>query len=78
MLQSYIKKIVEITNYKDAREESYYSTLEDLLYEYSESIDEKNKEKIHITTIPKKTNKSKIVLILNLFRPNTFFNKINI
>jgi len=36
----------------DAREESYYSTLEDLLNTYAESINKKN---IHITTLPKKT-----------------------
>ena len=52
MLKSYLKKIYEIANRGDAREESYYSTLEDLLNEYAESAGKRN---IHITTLPKKT-----------------------
>ncbi len=52
MLQAYLKKIFEIANRGDAREESYYSALEELLTEYAESAGKKN---IHITTLPKKT-----------------------
>ena len=52
MLKSYLKSIYEISNRGDAREESYYSTLEGLLREYTESV---GKKKIHITTLPKKT-----------------------
>jgi predicted helicase len=52
MLKSYLKKICEIANRGDAREESYYSTLEALLKEYTESVGRRN---IHITTLPKKT-----------------------
>ncbi|MBA7497927.1 hypothetical protein ES704_00661 [subsurface metagenome] len=52
MLKSYLKKIYEIIQRGDAREETYYSTLEKLLQEYSESI---NKKDIKITTLPKQT-----------------------
>jgi len=52
MLRSYLKKIYEIIQQGDAREETYYSTLEKLLQEYSESI---NKKDIKITTLPKQT-----------------------
>lgn len=52
MLKSYLKKIFTVFNRGDAREESYYSILEGLLKEYTESI---GKRKIHITTLPKKT-----------------------
>ncbi|TES94442.1 MAG: DNA methyltransferase, partial [Candidatus Cloacimonadota bacterium] len=52
MLKSYLKELLEVTKQGDAREESYYSALERLLKEYSESAKKKN---IHITTLPKKT-----------------------
>jgi len=52
MLKPYLKRIYEIANRGDAREESYYSILEGLLKEYIESVGKKN---IHITTLPKKT-----------------------
>jgi len=52
MLRSYLKKICEIIQRGDAREETYYSTLEKLLQEYAESI---NKKDIKITTLPKQT-----------------------
>ncbi|MBA4348527.1 MAG: DNA methyltransferase, partial [Thermodesulfovibrio sp.] len=52
MLKSYLKKIYEITNRGDAREESYYSALEGLIEDYVESTSKKN---IFITTLPKKT-----------------------
>src|SRR3970040_2856780 len=52
MLKSYLKKVSEVANRGDAREESYYSALEGLLKEYAGSIDKKN---VYITTLPKKT-----------------------
>ena len=52
MLKSYFKKIFEVGNTGDATEVSYYSTLEDLLKIYGDSIE---KRKFHITTLPKKT-----------------------
>jgi len=52
VLKAYLKKIFEITNRGDAREESYYSALEELLKGYTESIGKRN---VHITTLPKKT-----------------------
>ena len=52
MLNDYIKDIFNIANQGDDREESYYSSLEKLLYVYSESTNQKN---IQITTLPKKT-----------------------
>ena len=52
MLKSYLKKIAEIANQGDAREESYYATLEELLGKLAQSF---GKGKIHITTLPKST-----------------------
>ncbi len=52
MLKPYLNKISEISNRGDAREESYYSILEELFKEYAESVGKKN---IHTTTLPKKT-----------------------
>jgi hypothetical protein len=52
MLESYFKKIFEVGKTGDATEVSYYSTLEDLLKTYGDSIE---KKKLHITTLPKKT-----------------------
>ena len=52
MLKSYLKKVSEVAGQGDAREESYYSALQRLLEEYSESISKKG---IHVTTLPKKT-----------------------
>ena len=37
MLKSYLKRIYDVASRGDAREESYYSALEDLLKEYVES-----------------------------------------
>jgi hypothetical protein len=53
MLKSYLKKIFEVAKQGDAREESYYSSLENLLNDYSDSLGKRN---IHITTLPKKTD----------------------
>ena len=52
MLRSYLKKIFEVADQGDAREESYYSTLKELLNGFAKSSGKKN---IHITTLPKKT-----------------------
>lgn len=52
MLTSYFKRIFEITKRGDAREESYYSALEELINNFTEST---NRKHIHITTLPKKT-----------------------
>lgn len=52
MLQAYLKKIIDVANRGDAREESFYSALEKLLEDYKESV---NKRKIQITTLPAKT-----------------------
>jgi len=53
MLKTYLRKIFEVAKRGDAREESYYSTLEELLKTFADSI---NKKRIHITTLPKKTD----------------------
>jgi len=53
MLKSYLKRISDIANRGDAREESYYSCLEELLKNYADSINRKN---VDITTLPKKTD----------------------
>ncbi|HHT9126050.1 MAG TPA: type ISP restriction/modification enzyme [Candidatus Brocadiia bacterium] len=52
MLKPYLKSIFDIANRGNAREESYYSSLEGLLKEYAESLE---KVKFHVTTLPKKT-----------------------
>ena len=52
MIKAYLKKILEISKRGDAREESYYSTLEKLL---TNCADHLGKTKIHITSLPKKT-----------------------
>lgn len=52
MLKAYLKSLAEVASTGDAREESYYSTLEDLLNDYAESV---GKKAIHIRTLPKKT-----------------------
>ena len=52
MLKSYLKKIFKTANQGDAREESYYATLEVLMKNLAHSF---GKGKIHITTLPKST-----------------------
>lgn len=52
MLKSYLKRIFEVANRGDAREESYYSSIEQLFQNYADSI---HKKKVHVTTLPKKT-----------------------
>jgi len=52
MLEAYLKRIYELAQTGDAREESYYSSLAELLKAFANSI---NKKYIHVTTLPKKT-----------------------
>ena len=52
MLKSYLKKIFKTANQGDAREESYYAALENLMEDLAQSF---GKSKIHITTLPKST-----------------------
>lgn len=52
MLKTYLKNIHKVSLQGDAREESYYSALEKLLYDYADSVKKKH---IHITSLPKKT-----------------------
>ncbi len=52
MLEAYLKRIYEVAQTGDAREESYYSSLEELLKAFADSTDKKH---THITTLPKKT-----------------------
>ena len=52
MLEAYLKRIYEVAQTGDAREESYYSSSDELLKAFANSI---NKKYIHVTTLPKKT-----------------------
>lgn len=52
MLSSYLKKIAKTTSQGDAREESYYGALSELIYAFSEDI---GKRQIQVTVLPKKT-----------------------
>ena len=52
MLKAYLKRLFEVAQTGDAREESYYSSLEELLKAFADSTDRKH---IRITTLPKKT-----------------------
>ena len=52
MLKAYLKNVTDTFHRGDAREESYYPALKELLDEYCNSINKKN---IHITILPKKT-----------------------
>jgi hypothetical protein len=52
MLEAYLKRIYEVAQTGDAREESYYSSLEELLRTFAGSTNRKN---IRITVLPKKT-----------------------
>ena len=52
MLKTYIKEIFKVTKRGDAREESYYKTLESLVESFAQSI---NRAKTEITILPKKT-----------------------
>jgi len=52
LLKKYLKKILEVSKRGDAREESYYFALQELLEAYAEHL---GKTRIHITALPKKT-----------------------
>jgi hypothetical protein len=52
MLEAYLKRICEVAQMGDAREESYYSSLEELLRTFADSTNRKN---VRITVLPKKT-----------------------
>jgi predicted helicase len=52
MIDTYIKKVASTTKRGDAREESYYPALAELLERFSET--ERHK-KVHVTILPKKT-----------------------
>jgi len=52
MLKAYIKEIFKVTKRGDAREESYYKTLESLVENFAQSI---NRPKTEVTILPKKT-----------------------
>jgi hypothetical protein len=52
MIETYIKKVATSTKRGDAREESYYPALAELLEQFSET---KRHKKVHVTILPKKT-----------------------
>src|SRR5574337_2016678 len=52
MLSAYLKRIFDVTKHGDAREESYYSGLEELINNCAESS---GKKQTHVTPLPKKT-----------------------
>ena len=52
MIETYINKVASITKRGDAREESYYPALAELLEQFSET---KRRKKVHVTVLPKKT-----------------------
>ncbi|TAK53963.1 MAG: DNA methyltransferase [Bacteroidetes bacterium] len=52
MIDAYVQSIASITKQGDAREESYYSALAELLKQFAESANHKN---IRVTVLPKKT-----------------------
>lgn len=52
MFDLYLKSLFDVTKRGDAREESYYSALEDLILSVAKHFD---KTKVQVTTLPKKT-----------------------
>ncbi len=52
MLQSYVNTLQKVAEHGDAREESFYSALEQLLNEYAATT---HKKDVSVTTLPKKT-----------------------
>ena len=52
MIKDYLKRIFDIAGRGDDREESYYSTIEKLFDEYTNST---GKFHVKLTTLPKKT-----------------------
>lgn len=52
MLKSYFQRVFEVSRRGDAREESYYSALEELINNFKKSA---HKKHIYVTILPKKT-----------------------
>lgn len=52
ILKPYLQRLCEMESHGDAREESYYSAVEELLDEYAKLTDKKD---VQVTTLPKKT-----------------------
>lgn len=52
MLKSYLQQVSQTFSHSDAREESFYDDLKNLIQAYAE---DQGKKKIHITVLPKKT-----------------------
>ncbi|MBC8490732.1 MAG: N-6 DNA methylase [Bacteroidetes bacterium] len=52
MIKEYLKELLSVSQSGDAREESFYTALKNLLENYAST---KNLKKIHITILPKKT-----------------------
>src|SRR4030042_2022058 len=52
MIDTYIKKVASSTKRGDAREESYYPALAELLENFSET---QRHKRVHVTVLPKKT-----------------------
>jgi len=52
LLEQYLKNLAETAKHGDAREESYYKALDDLIRQYAENC---KINKIDITIFPKKT-----------------------
>jgi hypothetical protein len=50
---NYLKKLTSVSKHGDAREESYYGTLSDMLTNLAAEIE---KSGVHVTTIPKRTD----------------------
>lgn len=84
MLEKYISEIFATYSKGDAREESFYHALKNLLEEYATSINKKN---VQVTTLPKKTEagnpdfrvwdgKQRIVGYLEAKLPETDLNRI--
>ncbi|MBW1732533.1 MAG: DNA methyltransferase, partial [Deltaproteobacteria bacterium] len=52
ILNRYLKKLTEVVSTADAREESFYSALKDLLQEFSQATERSD---IHVTILPRPT-----------------------
>lgn len=53
MLTAFFRRISDVARHGDAREESYYSCIQELFKEYANSV---NKNQVHITPLPQKTD----------------------
>ena len=59
ILKHYFKTLAEVARQGDAREESFYSTLETLVQQFAEST---NRNLVHVTTLPKKLRLATLIL----------------